>query len=880
MVGRSSMGRSLIRQLLPAAIVVPVVLAWLRLEGQWAGLFGTTVGTVLFTLANVLIISALVLWSARLLDRTEAEREQAAEALQESQRQFRNLFEQSVDALLIHDASGKIVDCNAAACRSLGYSREELLRLSVRDFATNLLTPEERASKAGGSLWQRVMAGEPGEVSGVHLGEHRRKDGTTFPVEVRVGSVIYNGELLILASARDITDRKRAENELRRAREIAEEASRTKSEFLANMSHEIRTPMNGVIGMAELLLGTTLSKEQREYAETVYNSGQTLLTILNDILDFSKIEAGRLTLENIEFDLRREVEEVAALLAGRAHEKGLELVSFVEPEMPTIMRGDPFRLRQILTNLLGNAIKFTDEGEVVLRAELVRNGVDDAVVRFEIKDTGIGMTREQQQRLFEAFSQTDASTTRRYGGTGLGLAISKQLVQLMGGHIGVESEPEAGSTFWFTVILQKGLEREARGLSLRMGLEGLRALVVDDNVTNRDILHKQLTSWKMKDGIAADGPSALEMLHAAAERGEPYDLAILDMQMPGMDGIELARAIKGHPAIASTRLVLLTSVGLDISEDARRVGVEDILSKPVRQSQLHDALATVMVTTPETPTSGSSQNDVVPVGRVSMVGQEPPLRGYVLLAEDNVVNQRVAVKMLEKIGYRVDAVPNGREAVEAVSRGSYAAVLMDIHMPEMDGYEATREIRRWEQGSSQRTPIIAMTANAMRGDREKALAAGMDDYLSKPVRREELKKMLMRWTDRPTGESNAATSIEEQHATPTVAPGKGESSVNQEMLEWLRGLDDPELAGAFIEDALAQLTALRKAVEEEDARSVEEIAHTLRGGSGYVGAMRMAQICAQLEEGGASQDLSHARGLLNSLEAEFQGVRSALEAWQ
>ena len=874
---RGSLGRSLILRMLPAAIIVPIILALGRLVGQWAGLYGTTVGTALFTLANVLIISALVFWSAHTLNRVEAERKQVAEDLRESQIQLRNLFEQSVDALLVHDASGKLVDCNAAACRSLGYTREELLRLHVRDFATNLIAPEEKASRPGGSLWQQVLSGEPGELSGVHLGEHRRRDGTTFPVEVRVGSVIYNGEPMILASAWDVTERKRAEEQLRAAREMAEEASRVKSEFLANMSHEIRTPMNGVLGMTELLLDTELGKEQREYAETVHNSGHALLAILNDILDFSKIEAGKLTLEAIEFDLRREVEEVAALLAGRAFEKGLELISFVEPETPTAVRGDPFRLRQVLTNLLGNAIKFTEEGEVVLRAYSVESGAEDAVVRFEVKDTGIGIPQERQWRLFAAFSQTDASTTRRYGGTGLGLAISKQLVQMMGGQIGVESEPGAGSTFWFTVTLQKATSEEGAGPVPRVGLGGLRVLIVDDNATNRDILHKQLTSWKMRDGIAEDGPRALEMLRGAAESGESYDLAVLDMQMPEMDGIELARAIKDDPLVASTRLMLLTSVGLDVGEEARRVGVESVLSKPVRQSQLHDALATMMAAPPESPAPGSFRKGAMPFDRAAAAGEGSSARGHVLLAEDHPVNQRVAVGMLERLGYRVDVVPNGRETVAALSRVPYTAVLMDVQMPEMDGYEATREIRRLEEGSARRTPVIAMTANAMRGDREKALAAGMDDYLSKPVRLEDLAEMLARWTGEQKVESDPAPGASGHYVASTGSPSGGGTTLNPEMVERLRELANPEMVKAFVEDVPVQLAALRRALEHGDARSVEETAHRLRGGSGYMGATRMLQMCDELEAAGASEDLDRTRQLVASLEAEFQGVRSALE---
>ncbi|MDP9455960.1 MAG: hypothetical protein CYG60_22785 [Actinobacteria bacterium] len=455
-----------------------------------------------------------------------------------------------------------MVDCNDEACRSLGYSREELLSLSVQDFASNLASGEREVAK-GESLLQQTAGRKIEEITGgVHLAEHRRKDGTTFPVEVRVAPVDYGGERMMLASARDITELKRTTQALGEAKEAAEEAARVKSDFLANMSHEIRTPMNGVIGMTGLLLDTDLDDEQREYTETVRSSGENLLTIINDILDFSKIEAGKMDIETIDFDLRSAVEETVGLLAERAHGKGLELASLVEADVPTALRGDPGRIRQVLVNLLGNAVKFTEEGEVVLRVGMVGESGDVAVVRFEVSDTGIGLSEEQRSRLFRSFSQADASTTRRYGGTGLGLAISKQLVELMGGEIGVRSEPGVGSTFCFTLPLKKQPEGAGRADRVsRADLRDFRVLVVDDNETNRKIVQEQVVSWGMRDGRAEDGRRAIEILRSAAEAGEPYDLAILDREMPQMDGMELARRIKADPSIASTRLVMASSVG-------------------------------------------------------------------------------------------------------------------------------------------------------------------------------------------------------------------------------------------------------------------------------------------------------------------------------
>jgi two-component system, sensor histidine kinase and response regulator len=871
-------GAFLIRRLLPAAIIVPVVLGWMRLEGERAGLYGTGFGVVLNTTANVIVITALVLWSARWLDRMEAKRKQAEEALRESQGQFQDLFEQAVDSLFIHDSSGRIIDCNAEACRSLGYSREELLQLSVEDFATNLVKPKEGASRPEGTLWQRVTVSEVGKVRGVHLGEHRRKDGTTFPVEVHVGSVIYNGERVILASARDVTERKRAEEEMRRARDEAERASRAKSDFLANMSHEIRTPMNGVIGMTGLLLDTDLSEEQREYAETVRQSAENLLDLINEILDFSKIEAGRMEIEAIDFDLRSAVEETVGLLAERAHAKGLEIANVIEYGVPIALRGDPGRIRQVLVNLLGNAVKFTEQGEVILRVGLVEETEDAAVVRFEVHDTGIGMTEDQRSRLFESFSQADASTTRRYGGTGLGLAISKQLVELMGGEIGVESEPGKGSTFCFTVPLKKQPEgAQGSAVSPRIDLRGLRVLIVDDNETNRKILHHQIISWGMKCDSVEDGQTALKILRSAVERSQRYDLAILDMQMPEMDGIELAQKIKAEPAISSTRLIMLSSIGKrGNAEEARRADIEAYLTKPVKQSQLYDALATVMGTLEEV-TALQEEKQRQLVTSYSLKEAKARSRARILVAEDNQVNQKVAVKMLERLGYRADVAANGLEAVEALSRIPYSAVLMDVQMPEMDGHEAAKVIRQRE-GSKRHTPIIAMTANAMQGDRENALDAGMDDYVSKPVKPQELGAVLERWipqTDEGTDGSEEA-SCAGAGVEYTTEP------LDQSVLAGLRELGDQgflaDLCELFLADVPPQLEALREAIKGGDAPSVERVAHTLKGSCGNMGALRIATICAELQDMGHSGELERAPVLGERLEAEFGRVRKALEA--
>jgi PAS domain S-box-containing protein len=688
----------------------------------------------------------------------------------EARDNLEQIFDTIPDAVSITRATdGRVVRVNQGFTALSGFTRTDMLGKSSLD--VNIWKdPADRKSMI-------TTLNETGSCDNMEA-VFQRKDGSHLFGVMSAKGMALQGVPHIISVTRDITERKQAEEELREysrkleaatseAHEMAcqaEAASRAKSEFLANMSHEIRTPMNGVIGMNGLLLDTDLSEEQRRYAETVRISGESLLALLNDILDLSKIEAGKLDMETLDFDLHALLDDFAATMAGRAQDKGLEFICAADPDVPARLRGDPGRLRPILTNLLGNAVKFTHTGEVAVRVSLADKGEpaparpdenamagpaarqpdDDVLLRFGVRDTGIGIPADKVSLLFGKFSQVDASTTRQYGGTGLGLAISKQLAELMGGSIGVISHVGVGSEFWFTARLGRQAEEAAAERLSRADLAGVRVLVVDDNITSRDILTTRLASWGMRPSATQDGPGALRALYGALAEGDPFRVAVIDMQMPGMDGAALATAIKADDALQQTRLVLMTSLGQ--RGDAKRmeqIGFAGYLTKPTRHHELRSVLSLALVEpAPQDMGSKLVTRHTVRETLNRFAGRKE----RILLAEDNITNQQVALGILKKLGLRADAVANGAEAIKALATAPYDLVLMDVQMPEMDGLEATRAIRNPKTAvQNHYVPIIAMTANAMQGDRQKCLDAGMNDYVSKPIDPRALADVLDTW---------------------------------------------------------------------------------------------------------------------------------------
>jgi PAS domain S-box-containing protein len=890
------------------------------------------------------------------------ERLQAESALRKSEERVRSIIDTALDAAIGMDEGGHILDWNRRAETIFGWTREEAVG---RELGDTIIPPQYRDAHRRG-LQHFLKSGEGPvlnkriEITGL------RRDGSEFPIELAISPLKTATGYEFNAFVQDISERKQAEDDLRGAKESAEAANRAKSQFLANMSHEIRTPMNGVLGMIDLMLATTLTSKQRRFAETVRQSGHNLLQIVNEILDFAKVEAGKLTLEQVDFDVYETIEEVIDLVAERAQAKGLTLACEIDERVPVMLKGDPGRLRQILINLLGNAIKFTEHGEVVVRVQVVAESPDtpqsdDSVaveteqglvldslspvpmchIRVSVTDTGIGIPTHAQANIFEPFAQGDGSTTRKYGGTGLGLAIVKQLAEMMHGSVAVESIPGRGSTFTFTARLQMSLESSSAAGVRRYDLDGLRVLIVDSNSTTRSILENQLKAWHMHYGAAESGAEALAFLQYKSTRGTPYDLVILDSQLPDMDALTLARNIKSRAEVTGLRLVLLSAMAqTEDAEALQQAGIQAILTKPFRQSRLYDCLATVMGGSPEEQAAlrrtAPSQVEVRTLGH-----------GRILLAEDNPVNQEVALGMLEALGCHADLASNGREVLEAMKQKTYDLILMDCQMPEMDGFEATQLIREMEardkgqQGSTldvrrsdlaSRTsnfgqfshlPIIAVTAHAITGDRERCITAGMDDYLSKPFVQDQLQAVLLRWMPPRPGESalngahqtvkpavngspvpvaarphhtNGSTVPRSSHETLSstqshstngdgAAAYLGGPTIDTRAWDSIRSLQRPgqpdmlcKVIDKYLSSSRQLIDTMRTAVSQRDAGVLHRTAHSLKSSSATLGALRLAALCKEVEAMGRTNALNGVASLWESIEAEYTLVQDALTA--
>ncbi len=765
-------------------------------------------------------------------------------ANKQAEEQFRLLVESVREyAILMLDPEGLITTWNSGAERLKGYRADEIIGKHFSQFYTQEAIDRDHPAK---ELQLAISQGSHREQ-----GWRVRKDGSLFWADVLITAVFdSDGALRGFAKVtRDLTEQKNTEDELRQMRDRAETASKLKSEFVANMSHEIRTPMNAIVGMCNVLLRTELDPKQHQYAINIKEGANVLLAVINDILDFSKIEAGRLELESVDFDPVKVVESACELLAANARGKHLSLMAYVAPNVPAQVQGDPERIRQILLNLISNAIKFAEAGEIVVRADMESSDSTTANVRFSVTDNGIGLTYSEQKLLFQPFVQADGSITRRFGGTGLGLSISKRLVEMMKGEIGVTSDKGSGSTFWFKIPLVQPVARNID--KLYQELHDVHVLIVDDEPNAREILHNYIISWGMKNGSASSAKEALKMLRQAYVDGCPYKVAMIDFVMPDKNGMDLAREILADPAISSTKLILLTAFDAPgLASQTLNMGFSAYLTKPVRQSQMLESLINAIS---GTQSFGSATDEK------SHEKREPikPRKELILVAEDYVINQQVAQLYLDELGFASHIVSNGKQALEAASNKPYSLILMDCQMPEMDGFTAAQAIRQKEEKTGQHIPIIAVTAHAMRGDRERCLEAGMDDYISKPIEPRALRKALEKWLPLSDGIDSSLP-------------------IDFQLAEARYGHIIEQLFRVFVEVTPAELAKLSQAVSIKNTRAILDAAHGLKGACSTVCALQMRDTCKEIEAVAKLQSWDQLESLRLRLEQEFAGVERCL----